>query len=43
MDINDIVHGTPSNADTVLHHKFPPVEKHAVAPVEALPREFRTR
>ena len=43
MDINDIVEGTPSNADTVLHHKFPPVEKHAATPNEVLPREFRTR
>lgn len=24
MDINDIAEGTPSNADTVLQHKFPP-------------------
>ena len=43
MDINDIVHGTPSNADTVMHHKFGATEKHAAAPIEALPREFRTR
>lgn len=43
MDINDIVEGTPSNADTVLHHKFPPIEKHAATPNEVLPREFRTR
>lgn len=43
MDINDIVEGTPSNADTVLHHKFGNTEKQVATPNEVLPREFRTR
>lgn len=43
MDINDIVHGTPSNADTVLPHTFAPVTKGDSSKLQSLPREFKNR
>lgn len=39
MDINDIVPGTPTRADTVLLHKFPTVEKKAATPEHNNPAE----
>ncbi len=42
MDINDILKGTPSNADSVLPHRFPShVEKDSSK--EALPKVLTTR
>jgi hypothetical protein len=41
MDINDIVEGTPTKADTVLAHKFPPFVKKATLKGEELPKVFR--
>jgi hypothetical protein len=43
MDINDIVKGTPSNADTVLPRKFPAAHKTDSSDLKLLPREFQTR
>ena len=43
MDIKDIVEGTPSNADTVLAHKFPPFSKNDSSSMDKLPREFHNR
>ena len=43
MDIKDIVEGTPSNADTVLAHKFPPYAKNDSSSMDKLPREFHNR
>jgi hypothetical protein len=43
MDINDIVHGTPSNADTVLPHTFAPTSNGDSSKLENLPREFHVR
>ena len=41
MDINDIVEGTPSRADTVLAHKFPPFVKKDTLKGEQLPKVYR--
>jgi hypothetical protein len=40
MDINDVVKGTPSNADTVMPRKFPPFQKKESADQKDLPRVF---
>lgn len=39
MDINDVVKGTPSNADTVLPHKF--THKSDSLKTHVLPRVFK--
>ncbi len=41
MDINDIVQGTPSRADTVLAHKFPPFARKDTLKGEQLPKVYR--
>jgi len=43
MDIKDTVKGTPTNADTVLIHHFPPqkVEGAATVTDKSLPRVFK--
>jgi hypothetical protein len=41
MDINDIVEGTPSRADTVLAHKFPPYGTRDTLKGEQLPKVYR--
>jgi hypothetical protein len=43
MDINDIVEGSPSNADTVLAHKFPPFAKKDSVTQKKLVREYQVR
>lgn len=43
MDINDVVDGTPSNADTVLAHKFPPYTKIDSSKAGNLAPEFRNK
>ncbi len=41
MDINDVVEGTPSKADTVLPHKFPPFVKKDTLKGDQLPKVYR--
>ena len=41
MDINDIAEGTPSRADTVLTHKFPPFAQKDSVKEKELPRVFQ--
>lgn len=40
MDIDDVVEGTPTHADTVLYHKFPPFPRDSVKEVN-LPKVFQ--
>ncbi len=41
MDINDVVEGTPSRADTVLPHKFAPHQKADSSKTVSLPQVFQ--
>jgi hypothetical protein len=41
MDINDVVEGTPTRADTVLAHKYPPFIKKDTLKGTSLPKIYR--
>ncbi|MDP4285414.1 MAG: hypothetical protein Q8891_13390 [Bacteroidota bacterium] len=41
MDIRDVAEGTPTNADTVLPHKFAPKDNVDSAHIDNLPKVFR--